>query len=68
VLLSASLVKALVWISKPLNSHLKKRGIKVFYWVLNDQEYWQYAIDLGADGVITDCPSELSSFLEKTNN
>ena len=32
-------------------------------YTLNDEETWRAAIDLGVDGIITDRPSELGSWL-----
>jgi glycerophosphoryl diester phosphodiesterase len=36
----------------------------VYYWVLNNDEEFKYAFDIGVNGIITDYPSKLISFLE----
>ncbi|XP_032901674.1 lysophospholipase D GDPD1 [Amblyraja radiata] len=49
---------------KCLFEHLKARGIQVYIWVLNDEEDFKRAFDLGATGVMTDYPTRLKTFLE----
>ncbi|XP_067864576.1 lysophospholipase D GDPD1 [Heptranchias perlo] len=49
---------------KALFEHLKERGIQVYIWVLNDEEDFKRAFDLGATGVMTDYPTRLKEFLE----
>ncbi|KAG1662886.1 Lysophospholipase D GDPD1 [Nymphon striatum] len=44
--------------------HLKKRDIQVFLWVLNDEEDFKKALDLGATGIMTDYPTKLRKFLD----
>ena len=44
IYLSWNLVWSLGKISGPLNAHLRKRGILVFNWVLNDEGDFQNAI------------------------
>jgi glycerophosphoryl diester phosphodiesterase len=57
-------VKFAIAVSGPLNAHLQKRGVFVFYWVLNYQDEWEYAIQKGANGIITDAPASLKEFLD----
>ncbi len=38
-------------------------GLGVLLYTLNDEDIWRTAIDLGVDGIITDRPSELGSWL-----
>lgn len=45
--------------------HLQRRGIKVYLWVLNDEEDWKMAYRLGVDGVMTDYPTALREFVEQ---
>ncbi len=45
-------------------NHFKKRGILVYYWVLNTDEEFRRAIDLGVNGIITDYPTRLINFVE----
>ncbi|XP_029032884.1 lysophospholipase D GDPD1-like [Osmia bicornis bicornis] len=47
-----------------LFNHLKARGIHVYFWVLNKEEEFKKAFDLGATGVMTDYPSRLKLFLQ----
>uniref|UniRef100_H2YUR4 GP-PDE domain-containing protein n=1 Tax=Ciona savignyi TaxID=51511 RepID=H2YUR4_CIOSA len=62
--------------SKILISHLKARGIPVgfifmfssnlqtYFWVLNDEEDFKGAFELGAEGVMTDHPTKLKIWLD----
>lgn len=38
---------------------------QVYIWVLNDDEDFQRAFDLGATGVMTDFPSRLKDFMDR---
>lgn len=53
-----------ILIRKSMVSHFKKRGIMVYYWVLNTDEEFRKAIDMGVNGIITDYPTRLISFIE----
>ncbi|XP_010625017.1 lysophospholipase D GDPD1 isoform X2 [Fukomys damarensis] len=61
--------KFLIWLSdtllmrKALFDHLTARGIQVYVWVLNDEQEYKRAFDLGATGVMTDYPTKLKDFL-----
>ncbi|XP_036393121.1 lysophospholipase D GDPD1 [Megalops cyprinoides] len=50
---------------KALFDHLTARGIQVYVWVLNDEEDFKRAFDLGATGVMTDYPTKLKEFMDK---
>uniref|UniRef100_A0A3B4VHF3 Glycerophosphodiester phosphodiesterase domain containing 1 n=1 Tax=Seriola dumerili TaxID=41447 RepID=A0A3B4VHF3_SERDU len=50
---------------KTLFEHLTARGIQVYIWVLNDEEDFQRAFDLGATGVMTDFPTRLKDFMDR---
>uniref|UniRef100_A0A665T5H6 GP-PDE domain-containing protein n=1 Tax=Echeneis naucrates TaxID=173247 RepID=A0A665T5H6_ECHNA len=50
---------------KSLFEHLTARGIQVYIWVLNDDEDFQRAFDLGATGVMTDFPTRLKDFMDR---
>ncbi|XP_030041537.1 lysophospholipase D GDPD1 isoform X2 [Microcaecilia unicolor] len=50
---------------KALFDHLTARGIQVYIWVLNEEQEYKRAFDLGATGVMTDYPTKLKGFLEK---
>ncbi|XP_042595226.1 lysophospholipase D GDPD1 isoform X2 [Cyprinus carpio] len=52
---------------KELFNHLTSRGIQVYVWVLNDEEDFKRAFDLGATGIMTDYPTKLKEFIEKNN-
>ena len=59
---------ALIRNSRNLYRHLRARGVPVIVWVLNDEEEFQEALDLygeDIDGMMTDCPSKLSEFVNK---
>jgi len=55
-------------ISQILFRHLKRRGIRVVTWTLDCQEDFQTAFDLGFEGIITDYPSALKTFLDGRQN
>ncbi len=40
---------------------------QVYVWVLNDEEDFKRAFDLGATGIMTDYPTKLKEFMEKNN-
>ncbi|KAF6298602.1 glycerophosphodiester phosphodiesterase domain containing 1 [Rhinolophus ferrumequinum] len=48
---------------KALFDHLTARGIQVYIWVLNEEQEYKRAFDLGATGVMTDYPTKLKDFL-----
>lgn len=48
-----------------LFNHLRARGIHVYFWVLNKDEEFKRAFELGATGVMTDYPTRLKLFLKK---
>lgn len=50
---------------KALFQHLTARGIQVYIWVLNDEEDFQRAFELGATGVMTDFPTRLKDFMDR---
>jgi len=55
--------------SPVLFSHLSSRGIHTYLWVLNEEEEFERAHQLGATGIMTDYPSKLRKFLDgKKNN
>lgn len=63
--------RVIIWLAdtllmrKALFNHLTARGIQVYIWVLNDDEDFQRAFDLGATGVMTDFPTRLRHFMDK---
>ena len=61
------IVKAVDWLlmSPQLFLHLNKRGITVYLWVLNTEDQFEKAFNLGVNGVMTDYPTRLKHFLEK---
>eukprot|EP00062_Callorhinchus_milii_P020252 gi/632975748/ref/XP_007904400.1/ PREDICTED: glycerophosphodiester phosphodiesterase domain-containing protein 1 [Callorhinchus milii] len=62
--------KFITWVAdallmrKALFEHLKARGIQVYIWVLNDEDDFKRAFDLGATGVMSDYPTRLKKFME----
>ena len=50
-------------------THLQRRGIPVYVWVLNNDQEFQYAFQkLGATGVMTDYPTLLQKYLESNRH
>ena len=54
-----------VLMSPVLFKHLEQRGISTYLWVLNSQEEYSRALDLGATGIMTDYPSKLKAFVDQ---
>ncbi|CAG2059601.1 unnamed protein product [Timema podura] len=52
---------------RSLFEHLSKRGIQCYMWVLNSEDEFKTAFELGATGVITDYPTKLRKFLEENS-
>lgn len=52
---------------KELFKHLEKRGIQTYLWVINEDEDFQKAFKLGVTGVMTDYPTRLKEYLQKTD-
>lgn len=50
--------------TRPMIWHLQRRGLLVVYWVLNKTEEYEEAIQMGADGIMTDKPTLLNEFLK----
>ncbi|XP_026290726.1 lysophospholipase D GDPD1-like [Frankliniella occidentalis] len=48
-----------------LFNHLQRRGIQVYLWVLNDEEDFESAMQLGVTGIMTDFPTKLKKFLSE---
>eukprot|EP00347_Sterkiella_histriomuscorum_P004184 403361426 len=63
------LMGVLIGNSKNLYRHLRKRGVIVVVWVLNEESEFQEALDYAPeiDGVMTDSPQKLREFVEKYN-
>lgn len=49
---------------KVLNWHLKRRGTAVVYFCVNEEEDVDYAVKLGANGIIADNPLEMSNYIK----
>lgn len=47
--------------------HLNRRGIPVIFWVLNNEEDWDKAIKMGANGIMTDRPKALKHYIKLKN-
>lgn len=41
--------------------------LQVYVWVLNDEDDFKRAFDLGATGVMTDFPTRLKNFIENND-
>ena len=39
-------------------------GLSIFVYTLNDEDWWQDAVDLGIDGIITDRPTHIERWIE----
>ncbi|CAH8454126.1 unnamed protein product [Heterobilharzia americana] len=61
---TALLLSEYVLSSSLFIQHLRKRGIPVFFWVCNNENDMRKAFEIGASGVMTDYPKELTNFLK----
>lgn len=48
--------------------HLQRRGIKVLIWLLDEEENYERAFRLGANGIISDFPTKLRNYLDKNES
>jgi len=64
--LPRAILKLADWflMSPILFRHLKSRGIHVYLWVLNSEDEYQKAFEVGASGIMTDFPSKLAQYLK----
>jgi glycerophosphoryl diester phosphodiesterase len=53
------------WITPEYIKILHKAGKKVVPWTINEPKYWELAIKEGVDGIITDYPADLISWLKE---
>jgi glycerophosphoryl diester phosphodiesterase len=51
------------WITGPVVKALHAAGVRVIPWTANTEEEWSRLLDLGVDGIITDDPGGLITFL-----
>lgn len=51
-------------IRKSLFQHLQKRGIHVYLWVLNNEDEFEAASELGVNAIMTDYPSRLDRYFK----
>ena len=65
--MSPWILRLIDWLlmSPQLFLHLEKRGVTTYLWVLNNEDQFERAFNLGVQGVMTDFPSKLKQFLEK---
>ncbi|MCK6544512.1 glycerophosphodiester phosphodiesterase [Myxococcota bacterium] len=52
-----------LWITKPDVDALHAAGVRVIPWTANDEAEWKRLVDLGVDGIITDDPEGLLTWL-----
>lgn len=52
------------WLTPETVTECHKIGIQVHPWTLNDENDWKKAIQMGVDGIITDYPQKLISYLQ----
>eukprot|EP00047_Mylnosiga_fluctuans_P002770 m.225835 g.225835 ORF g.225835 m.225835 type:complete len:321 (+) comp11325_c0_seq1:60-1022(+) len=67
-------IRAALWtfdhllVNRVLFYHLRRRGVQIKLWVLNDEHTIARAFSMGATGVMTDYPTLLTKFLEKNKH
>ncbi|ESN93706.1 hypothetical protein HELRODRAFT_115387 [Helobdella robusta] len=44
--------------------HLRRRGIRIFVWVLNEPEDYECSLTYSPDGIMTDYPTKLRQFID----
>ncbi len=52
------------WITKEMVDKLHLKGVEVIPWTANDKTAWDYLLQLGVDGIITDDPAALMDYLK----
>nr|CDS28042.1 glycerophosphodiester phosphodiesterase [Hymenolepis microstoma] len=52
------------FMSRKLIDHLRARGLKVFFWVCNEEKDFDKAFSMGRVAIVTDYPSELLKYLQ----
>lgn len=63
--------KLLVWLAdklllnRSLFEHLRKRGVYVFLWVVNEPDDFELAFNYHCNGIMTDFPTRLRLYLNK---
>lgn len=71
VFISINIRHYIIWlfglVSKPLFYHLSKRGVFVYYWVLNNEKEFDRALRTGCHGIMTDNPTLLKKYLSSHN-
>lgn len=67
VCLLVNLMRFFGLMSRLFVPHLRKRGILTFFWIVNDEEDWETAVNMGSRGIMTDCPSQLHQYLLRKN-
>jgi glycerophosphoryl diester phosphodiesterase len=55
------------WITKEMVDKFHMKGVEVIPWTANDKAAWEYLLQIGADGIITDDPKALMDFLRAKN-
>lgn len=55
------------WITKEMVDKFHMKGVEVIPWTANDKAAWDYLLQIGVDGVITDDPKALMDFLRAKN-
>lgn len=53
------------WIDEDAVKNIQRYGGKVFPWTANNEEQWEQLIKMGVDGIITDNPKALISYILK---
>ena len=51
-------------VTKRFVDFVHSKGLKIMVWTINDVKTFQYLIDLGVDGIITDKPKLLFETLD----
>jgi glycerophosphoryl diester phosphodiesterase len=53
------------FVSKAIIKKAHKLGLKVNVWTVDDEKRIKKLVDMGVDGIITDCPDKIAEALEK---
>ena len=53
------------WITKEDVAQVQEAGFRVIPWTANEEREWEYLVQVGVDGIITDYPKELIYWLQR---
>lgn len=56
---------AFLFVTKPVVAIAHKMGLQVNVWTVNDEKTVRFLVDCGVDGIITDCPGKVRTYIDR---